>query len=89
MDPALYGLVDFAGYPVGYPALPSGGGFGLSVVEVFFLYRDAARKQAEAEANVRRIELMLSDHEQAVYTKRYNEWRKNWAASYTTLLSEL
>jgi len=84
----LIGLFDFIGYSAGLGS-PQGGGFGMSVVEVFFMYHEQAIRQRAAMENARRIELMLRATEDAVYTKRYEEWKRNWSSTYTTLLVEL
>lgn len=89
-QPGLIGLFDFVGYfaALGTPSR-HGASFGLSIHDVFFMYREAEQRQRAAEQEVIKIHRILNAHAEAVYTKRYNEWLDSWASTYTVLLSEL
>lgn len=85
----LIGLFDFIGYGAGLGSPQGGFGFSLNEFQMYFLYREQQQRLAKAEVNARRVERMLLAHDEAIYTKRYNEWRQNWASTYVTLLAEV
>ena len=85
----MIGLSDFTGLFAALGSPQGGFGFALSEFQIYFLYGQQRQRMREAEENARKVELMLTAYDQAIYTKRYNEWRRNWASTYTTLLAEV
>jgi hypothetical protein len=90
MAVGFFSPFDFVGYPVGLGGGVHGhGGNQISHRAVFFMAQEQLNRMRDTEARARQIQRVFNRQAAASFAKAQEQVRRNWAATYTTLLAEV
>lgn len=80
---------DFVGYDVGCGTRRAGGGLQLQENDVFWVCAAEEERLRSTARRNRMIQNLLRTRHRQFLARQFEEWRMNWAATYTVLLTEV